>query len=191
MKKSFLFFVIILLVTSCKTAKPIEQTKVSKNSATAYTPYSFTKALKKKNKLGVTIVENDFPEDWVKKEDIDYLITIVDSKKKCNCYISPRTRSIPRDQAQLGGFALEFIKAFKEERSVDLGLYNCPKMNEKEAEELKAWWGDKSEAEEAEEEKIEQEEKEKKKAKKKKKKEKKEKKNDEEENEESEEEEEE
>ena len=101
---------------------------------------SFIKASQNRNALNLFETQNDFPKDWVKIGDIDSLVSIIDSKEKCNCYFNPFSSYIPKDSAQVSGFAIEFIKAFKENKKVDLGLYNCPKVDEKEAEELKVWW---------------------------------------------------
>jgi hypothetical protein len=112
-------------------------------SAKEYTPLGFIKAAKKTvndNPLNFINTQNDFPEDWITPEDIDSLISIIDSKEKCNCYKNPLSSYIPNDSAETGGFAIEFIKAFKENKKVDLGLYSCPKVNKEEAEELKKWW---------------------------------------------------
>ena len=124
----------------CGKTEPKTETEIHRKSASEYSPVSFIEELKKENELNVTTIESDFPKNWVKSEDLDSLISLVESKEKCNCYLNPLSSNIPRDSAEVGGFAVEFIKAFKENRKLDLGLYNCPKVNEKEAEELKSWW---------------------------------------------------
>ncbi len=108
-----------------------------------YSPLSFIKEAQKnipQKSLNFVLAMNDFPKDWVKTEDLDSLVAIIDSKEKCNCYLNPFSSYIPNDSAEVGGFAIEFIKAFKENKQVDLGLYSCPKINKKEAEEIKSWW---------------------------------------------------
>ena len=112
-------------------------------SAKDYSPLSFIKEAKKvvpERSLNFVSAKNDFPKDWVKTEDLDSLVAVIDSKEKCNCYLNPLSSYIPNDSAEVGGFAIVFIKAFKENKQVDLGLYSCPKINKKEAEEIKGWW---------------------------------------------------
>ena len=76
-------------------------------------------------------------EDTAPKE----LQLLVKSKDKCNCFVSPLSSTIPfSDSADLGGYAIEFIKSFKENRKVDFGLYSCPKTNDTVADKLIQWW---------------------------------------------------
>ncbi|UPT69342.1 MAG: hypothetical protein M0D53_01920 [Flavobacterium sp. JAD_PAG50586_2] len=147
--KIYLYILIFaFLSSSCGQKEPkkkpenrqLESLKYGFKSATEYTPLSFIKAAQNRNPLNLFETQNDFPKDWVKIVDIDSLVSIIDSKEKCNCYFNPFSSYIPNDSAQVGGFAIEFIKAFKENKKVNLGLYSCPKLNEKEAEELKVWW---------------------------------------------------
>ena len=96
--------------------------------------------MKKKNLINVSTIESDFPKDWIKSQHLDSLIALLESKEKCNCYLNPLSSYVPQDSAEVGGFAIEFIKAFKENKKVDLGLYSCPKVNQKEVTEIKSWW---------------------------------------------------
>lgn len=91
-------------------------------------------------RIGVTMI-GDFPIDWVKEEHIDYLIKSLESNEICGCYINPLSSYIPtNDFAEKGGFAGIFIKAYKEKRKVELGLYSCPKVDKNLNKELIKWW---------------------------------------------------
>ena len=91
--------------------------------------------------LNVILMTNDFLKNWVKSSDIDTLIKLVKSKDKCSCFVSPLSSTIPfKDSADLGGYAIAFITAYKENKKVNFGLYACPKTNEKIADELIKWW---------------------------------------------------
>lgn len=140
MRIQLLFLTITLISIGCGKTEPKNQPEIHKKAASEYSPTNFIQELKKKNELNVSSIKDDFPKDWVKNKDIDSLISIIDSKEKCNCYLNPLSSTIPKDNGEVGGFAIEFIKAFKENRKLDLGLYYCPKVNKKEAEELKVWW---------------------------------------------------
>ncbi|QBZ97569.1 hypothetical protein [Flavobacterium sangjuense] len=140
MKIQLLFSTIILIFIGCGKTKPKNEIEIHRKSAKEYSPVSFIRELKKKNELNVSTIESNFSKNWVKSKDLNSLISLVDSKEKCNCYLNPLSSYIPKDSAEVGGFAIEFLKAFKENRKLDLGLYYCPKVNEKEAEELKSWW---------------------------------------------------
>jgi len=81
-----------------------------------------------------------FPTDWVKKEHIDTLITMLDSKDSCGCFLNPLSSYIPSGFAEKGAYAAIFIKAYKDKQVVSFGLYACPKIDDKLNEELKKWW---------------------------------------------------
>jgi hypothetical protein len=115
-----------------------------------YNPISFIEEVSKTLKtekdtirIGMTMTD-EFPIDWVKEEHIEYLISILESKEVCGCFINPLSSYLPLDDfAEKGGFAGIFLQAYKENRKVELGLYHCPKVDEKLNEELKKWWKEK------------------------------------------------
>ncbi len=113
----------------------------------SYNPISFIKEASKtlkteKDTLRIgMIIKNQFPIDWVKKEHIAPLFSLLESKEVCGCYLNPLSSYIPVDDfAEEGGYAGIFIESFMENKKVDLGLYSCPKVNEKLNEKLKKWW---------------------------------------------------
>jgi hypothetical protein len=86
-------------------------------------------------------MHNNFPDDWVKKSDIDTLIQLIESTQKCDCYLSPLSSTIPTNVcANVGGYAIIFINSFRLKKKVDLGLYSCPKTDKKSVQEIKTWW---------------------------------------------------
>lgn len=114
-------------------------------SSKDYTPISFLKEalIKDGEDNGIVsffVVTNNFPEDWVKESDVRNLMLLIESTKKCECYLNPLASSIPTGNAELGGYAILFINSFRFKEKIDLGLYCCPKINKKEVEELKTWW---------------------------------------------------
>ena len=140
MRIQLLFLIFTLVLVGCRKTEPKNNTEIYRKSAREYSPLSFIQELKRKNLLNVSTIESDFPKDWIKIQHLDSLISLVESKEKCNCYLNPLSSYIPQDNAEVGGFAIEFIKAFKENKKVDLGLYSCPKVNQKEVTEIKSWW---------------------------------------------------
>ena len=140
MKIQLLFLIFTLMLVGCRKTEPKNNTVIYRKSAREYSPLSFIRELKKKNLLNVSTIESDFTKSWIKSEHLDSLITLVESKEKCNCYLNPLSSYVPKDSAEVGGFAIEFIKAFKENKKVNLGLYRCPKVNQKEVTEIKSWW---------------------------------------------------
>lgn len=104
------------------------------------TPFSFLEIMKKGNNLGAVTMENDFPTNWVGKEDVASLIRLIDSKKKCSCFVNPLSSRIPSGDANVGGYAIAFLTAYKEGRKVDFGLYACPETYKQEVDALLVWW---------------------------------------------------
>lgn len=111
-----------------------------------YDPIRFIETISKKVKtdngsfyLGFTMVDN-FPIDWVKKENIDTLISLLSSRDSCNCFIDPLSSYIPNDFAEKGGYATVFIKSYKDKKPIKFGLYSCPKADRIMEKELINWW---------------------------------------------------
>ena len=83
-----------------------------------------------------------FPIDWVKKEHIETLLNMLDSKDSCGCFLNPLSSYIPNGFAEKGAYAAIFIKAYKDKQAVSFGLYACPKVDEKLNEKLINWWNE-------------------------------------------------
>ena len=81
-----------------------------------------------------------FPVDWVKREHIDTLITMLDSKDSCGCFLNPLSSYIPNGFAEKGAYAAIFIKSYRDKQPVSFGLNACPKIDEKLNKELIDWW---------------------------------------------------
>src|SRR5690606_29837628 len=77
-----------------------------------YNPISFIKESSKTFKtkkdtlrVGLTMTD-EFPIDWVKEEHIEYLISLLESKEVCGCFINPLSSYLPFDDfAEKGGYA--------------------------------------------------------------------------------------
>ena len=120
--------------------------KYSFSTLDQYDPITFIDAVSRTievnnglSSVGISMVD-EFPIDWVKEEHIDTLISMLNSKDTCGCYLNPLSSYIPNDFADKGGYAGIFIKAYKERKPVSLGLYLCPKVDQKLNEELVSWW---------------------------------------------------
>lgn len=110
-----------------------------------FTPISFLnffiKQEVKDTLINVKTMVNEFPKDWIKQSDIDTLITLITSTKKCNCFLNPLSSYVPTNEdADIGGYAIIFINSFRQKNKINLGLYSCPKTDKKSVEELNAWW---------------------------------------------------
>jgi hypothetical protein len=93
----------------------------------------------------ILTITDHFPGHFVKAKDIDSLLSLVKSKQKCKCALNPLSSYIPiKDTAELGGFAIDLIKSYKNNKPYSIWLYSCPHADDKEAEALLNWWKSKS-----------------------------------------------
>jgi hypothetical protein len=89
----------------------------------------------------ITINDQSISKDWINSKDIDTLITLVKSKKKCKCVVNVLSSYLPISKsAELGGYVLFLLTHYKEGKDINFGLSNCPMTNENEADELIKWW---------------------------------------------------
>lgn len=109
------------------------------------TPISFLNSVVLQNDkdtfINVITLVDEFPVDWVKPSDLDSLISLIASTKKCNCIINPLSSYIPTNMnADIGGYALLFINSFRQKSKIDFGQYSCPKTDEQSVEAINKWW---------------------------------------------------
>jgi len=121
--------------------------KVTRNNPSNLTPLSFIQTLSNAyhpdQSIHLTTMMNDFPENWVTAKDIDSLLILASSRRKCNCFQNLVSSHIPFDNAEVGGFATIFINSFKQNKKVDLGFGACPKTDLGVVKELEEWWSKK------------------------------------------------
>jgi len=157
MRKVIIILSIFTLTTSCRgqtNNKTTEQTMKEQSemenetgelwlNPKNMTPLSFIETVRKKTNAGdlnVITMFDDFPDNWIKREDIDSLIKLVKSEEKCYCFLNPLSSFIPSDSATVGGYAIQLITAYRMGERVNFGLYSCPKTNEFEADNIIKWW---------------------------------------------------
>lgn len=103
----------------------------------------FIKNYDPKKKLNFVTVSGDFPKDWVKKKYLEYLIGKINSEQKCCGYMNVFSSFISSENAEVGGFAIIFLKSYKENTKINLGLNSNPKIDKKEIEILMNWYKNK------------------------------------------------
>jgi hypothetical protein len=106
------------------------------------TPIELINFLKKDQPLNFFTVANAFPVQWVKYEDVEKLMPLIDSEEECAFLTNPLNSNLNKEKGNVGGFAIWMIKSFKNNTKLDIGLYVSEKTNPKEVEALKSWWGD-------------------------------------------------
>jgi len=91
-------------------------------------------------KINVITLAGEFPENWVKSEDIDYLINFVSSNKKCCGYMNVYSSHIPTEQSEVGGFAIIFLNSYISKTKINLGLDCNPKTDKKSIKTIEDWY---------------------------------------------------
>ncbi|WP_167613614.1 hypothetical protein [Maribellus sediminis] len=92
------------------------------------------------SKLNFVTFKGEFPLNWIKKEDIEYLISIIHSKKKCCSYKHYYSSYISSDYAEVGGFAIIFLNSFINNKKINLGLNSNPRTDEKSIKKINNWY---------------------------------------------------
>ncbi len=109
-----------------------------------FTPLIFIKAITSTRhpnfSINLTTILGDFPKNWVRRQHIDSLILLVNSKVKCNCLIRLESSLITRDSSDIGGYAILFINSFRHNKKVSCGLNTCAKTEIESVDEINKWW---------------------------------------------------
>lgn len=108
-----------------------------------FTPLEFLQLFKFRSdypKFYFVTIEDKFPSEWITEKQVDSLIHYVKSKDRAYCFVNPLSSYIPTDSAQLGGYAIKLISAYKEKITLEFGLYDCPMTDDKKAQQLIEWW---------------------------------------------------
>lgn len=90
--------------------------------------------------LNFVVFRGDFPQNWVKKQDVAYLMHRINSKQKCCGYMNVFSSFVSSDNAEVGGFAILFMKSYIEKKQLNLGLNSNPKTSEKEVKYIMNWY---------------------------------------------------
>jgi len=134
-------YVYLLLIVSC--IANAQQKKFE--NLDQYNPLSFIEAViisESKDKSQVFYTMHDkFSENWVTYKDVEKLIPLISSEKKCLNFMNVYSSYIPADDySNVGGYAILFINSFRTKSKIKMGLYNCPKTNKKAVNEILIWW---------------------------------------------------
>lgn len=150
MKKIIFLFLILLIAISTYgfynfKNNEIEQGKFlyAKNLTVKSFFKLFTKKYKKDSKLNFITMCGEFPENWVKKDDIEYLISIMKSKKKCCGYVNVFSSTISNEEAEIGGFSIIFLNSYISKTKINLGLNCNPKTDIKSIKKIEKWYKNK------------------------------------------------
>ena len=85
------------------------------------------------NKTGfkdITVI-NNFPKDWIKKDEVNYLIKLLHSKIDCKNLKNPLSSHMSKQTALLGDYAFWLVDSYINKTKLDIGLNFVPKSYSK------------------------------------------------------------
>lgn len=100
----------------------------------------FTEKYKQNRKLNTITMAGEFPKNWVKPKDVDYLISIIRSKQKCCSYMNIFSSYFPDKDSEVGGFTIIFLNSYISNKKINLGLTCSPKTDPKEIQKIENWY---------------------------------------------------
>lgn len=106
-------------------------------------PKSFIEVFKERyNKTPINSISmmGDFPENWVKSNDVEYLMSIMDSSEKCCGYMNSFSSFISNENGEVGGFAIIFLNSYISKTKINLGLNCNPKMDQESVRKIETWY---------------------------------------------------
>lgn len=102
----------------------------------------FIEKYKEDSPLNFVTMIGDFPDDWVKPKDVQYLISIMHSKEKCCGYMNFFSSTILDENTEIGGFAIIFLNSYITQTKINLGLNSNPKTNKEAIKKIEKWYND-------------------------------------------------
>lgn len=100
----------------------------------------FTEKYNKDSTFNFVIMRGDFPENWVKPNEISYLISIMRSKEKCCGYMNTFSSFISNENGEVGGFAIIFLNSYISKTKINMGLNCNPKTDEEFVRKIENWY---------------------------------------------------
>lgn len=106
-------------------------------------PKSFISLFKERyNKTSINTISlvGDFPDNWVKPNDVQYLISIMHSKEKCCGYMNIFSSTLLTEDAEVGGFAIIFLNSYISKTRINLGSNSNPKVAAASIKKIEIWY---------------------------------------------------
>lgn len=99
----------------------------------------FTEKYNKDSTFNFVTMMGNFPENWVKPNEISYLISIMRSKEKCCGYMNTFSSFISNENGEVGGFAIIFLNSYISKTKINMGLNCNPKTDEESVRKIENW----------------------------------------------------
>ncbi|TDX12195.1 hypothetical protein [Flavobacterium sp. S87F.05.LMB.W.Kidney.N] len=93
-----------------------------------------------KTPINSVTMTGEFPENWVKPDDVQYLISIIRSQEKCCGYMNIFSSYLSTEDAEIGGFAIIFLNSYISKKKINLGLNCYPKTDRESIKKIEIWY---------------------------------------------------
>lgn len=107
----------------------------------------YMERLKKTNTAGSTVamsllsLVNRAPSTWIQKDELIYLMTLIDSEEPAKCVVSVLASTLPlKETATIGGHAMDLLDTYRLGNKYPSFLTSCPKTDSARKAEIKTWW---------------------------------------------------
>ncbi len=100
----------------------------------------FKERYNKKSALNFVSMLGDFPDNWVQPKDVEYLISVMNSKEKCCGYMNFFSSTLLTENAEVGGFAIIFLNSYISHTKINLGLNSNPKTDNESIKKIEDWY---------------------------------------------------
>ena len=146
----YLAFLIILVVqlSSCRNENKVVNSVEKGNEEPKFYDLDtlelteFMEIIKdKRSNSNHATFSGDFKKAFINSENVKTLIPLIHSKERCKCSMNVLSSKMDNsDYAEMGGVAIYFIEDFRNARNPKLGLWTCPKADDKKAIKIETWW---------------------------------------------------
>lgn len=100
----------------------------------------FTEKYNKDSAFNYVSMLGEFPNNWVKPNDIQYLMSIMRSKEKCCGYMNIFSSTLSIENGEVGGFSIIFLNSYISNTKINLGLNCNPKTDEESVKKIENWY---------------------------------------------------
>ena len=96
---------------------------------------------KSENDLNVLSTVGKAEPDWLDKDDLEFLVSLIESPQKCNCINRVISSYIPDSKNMtVGNQAISIIEAYRNQEAFPNELVICRLYNREKVVEIKKWW---------------------------------------------------
>jgi uncharacterized protein len=97
--------------------------------------------MKNTTQLNILTIGLQTPENWITENDIDSLMTFINSTEPAKCVTQVINSHLPiGDSSTIGGQVMDIIEAFINKKTYPTVLTSCAKTDSERIEQIKKWW---------------------------------------------------